>query len=331
MSILGIACINALSLRYWLYCTRCVISLDGMWHESYIQRYTMKNKNPIIGILLIVFAVFMSASAAADEKKHLESPTSIQAIVNRGKLVVAMYSQDVPPFYYVDKNNQLTGLDIVLIKGFANLLGVSVEFDRNAQFIDDVIDKVEKHEADMAICKLSLTFNRAKRVLFSNPYINLHQSLLVNRLELSKQLKGRPQEEVIQNLTGKIGVIAKSSYAGYAKYFKNMEIVMYPSWNGVLDDLLAGQLTAAFRDEAEVKLVVKERPDVALKLLSVVLKDTYDPKGIAVSFDHQELKELLNFYLTSLDLNLNADRVVNDYDNLIGMIENKIKQRFYNE
>jgi len=240
-----------------------------------------------------------------------------------------MYSQDVPPFYYVDKNHVLTGLDIVLIKGFADLLGVTVEYDRSAKFLDDVVDKVEKHEADMAICKLSLTFDRAKRVLFSTPYINLHQSLLINRLELSKQLNGRPQEQAIQNLTGKIGVVAKSSYVGYAKYFKNMEIVPYPTWNEVLNDVLAGRITAAFRDEAEVKLIVRDRPDIALKLLSVVLKDADDPKGIAVSFDHRELKDLLNFYLTSLDLNLSADKIINDYDNLIGTIENKIKQKVY--
>lgn len=290
----------------------------------------MNHKKPTFSIFLAcVFVFLLNSAVSANEQPSSKAPTSIQAIVNRGKLVVAMYSQDVPPFYYVDKNHVLTGLDIVLIKGFADLLGVTVEYDRSAKFLDDVVDKVEKHEADMAICKLSLTFDRAKRVLFSTPYINLHQSLLINRLELSKQLNGRPQEQAIQNLTGKIGVVAKSSYVGYAKYFKNMEIVPYPTWNEVLNDVLAGRITAAFRDEAEVKLIVRDRPDIALKLLSVVLKDADDPKGIAVSFDHRELKDLLNFYLTSLDLNLSADKIINDYDNLIGTIENKIKQKVY--
>lgn len=240
-----------------------------------------------------------------------------------------MYAKDTPPFYYVDKNNVLTGSDVVLIKGFADLLGVAVEFDRSAKFIDDTVDKVDKHEADLAITKLSVTFNRATRVLFSEPYIKLYQSLLINRLELAKQLQGRSQEETIQHLTGKIGVVAKSSYVGYAKHFKNMEIVQYVTWNDVVNDVLDGKITAAFRDDAEVKLILRDRPEIALKLLSVVLKDAEDLKAIAISFDHRNLKDLLNVYLKSLDMNLTADKLVNDYDNVIINLESKIKQKSY--
>ncbi|MGZ5052859.1 MAG: substrate-binding periplasmic protein [Methylobacter sp.] len=287
-----------------------------------------KSKQAIRIAVLYLLILFITPSLvlANDQSVSNEPENEIQAIIKRGKLIVAMYNQDTPPFYYLDKNNELTGVDVVLIKGFADLLGVGVEFDRSAQFLDDVIDKVEKHQADLAICKLSLTFGRSKRVLFAEPYVNLHQSLLINRLELSRQLKGRSQEETIQNLTGKIGVVAKSSYVGYAKHFKNMEIVQYPTWNEVIDHVLKGEITAAFRDEAEVKMILRDRPDTALHLLSVMLKDANDPKGIALSFDHRNLKDLLNFYLRSLDLNLSADKIINDYDNVIKIIQMKVKQ-----
>ncbi|WP_333874631.1 substrate-binding periplasmic protein [Methylobacter sp.] len=288
-----------------------------------------KTKQAISITLACLILTFISSSAvSANDQPVLDEPLNeIQAIIKRGKLIVAMYSQDTPPFYYMDKNNELTGVDVVLIKGFADLLGVAVEFDRSAKFLDDVVDKVEKHQADLAICKLSMTFGRAQRVLFAEPYANLHQSLLINRLELSRQLKGRSQEETIQNLTGKLGVVAKSSYVGYAKHFKNMEIVQYPTWNEVIDHVLQGDITAAFRDDAEVKMILRDRPDTTLHLLSVVLKDADDPKGIAMSFDHRNLKDLVNFYLKSLDLNLSADKIINDYDNVIKIIQMKIKQK----
>ncbi|MGZ5608485.1 MAG: substrate-binding periplasmic protein [Methylobacter sp.] len=278
-------------------------------------------------LYLLIFFICPLLASANEQPVSNEPVNEIQAIIKRGKLRVAMYSQDTPPFYYMDKNNVLTGVDVVLIKGFADLLGVDVEFDRSAKFLDDVVEKVEKHEADLAICKLSLTFDRAKRVLFAEPYANLHQSLLINRLQLSRQLKGRSQEETIQNLTGKIGVVAKSSYVAYAKHFKNMEIVQYPTWNEVIDHVLKGDITAAFRDDAEVKMILRDRPDTALHLLSVVLKDADDPKGIALSFDHRNLKDLVNFYLKSLDLNLSAEKIVNDYDNVIKIIQIKVNQK----
>ncbi len=284
--------------------------------------------NKTIRIFTYLFIFFTVPSGLASSQPTLHEPVNeIQAIVDRGKLIVAMYSQDTPPFYYRDKNNILTGVDVVLIKGFADLLGVTVEFDRSAKFLDDVVDKVEKHEVDLAICKLSMTFDRVKRVLFSEPYINLHQSLLINRLELAKQLQGRPQETVIQNLTGKIGVVAKSSYTGFAAHFSKMEMVEYPSWNQVVNDARTGKITAAFRDEAEVKMILRDRPDMALSLLSVMLKDADDPKAIAMSFDHRNLQDLMNFYLKSLDMELTADKIINDYDKVIQNIENKIKQR----
>ncbi|MDP1666289.1 MAG: transporter substrate-binding domain-containing protein [Methylobacter sp.] len=281
-----------------------------------------------IRIFAYLFILFIPQLVLANEQSVANEPVNeIQTIVNRGKLIVAMYSQDTPPFYYMDENKVLTGVDVVLIKGFADLLGVTVEFDRSAKFLDDVVDKVEKHEVDLAICKLSVTFNRVKRVLFSEPYINLHQSLLINRLELAKQLQGRPQEAVIQHLTGKIGVVAKSSYTGFAAHFSEMEMVEYPSWDQVVDDARTGKITAAFRDEAEVKMILRDRPDMALSLLSVMLKDADDPKAIAMSLDHRNLQDLMNFYLKSLNMDLTADKIINDYDNVIKNIESKIKQR----
>lgn len=272
-----------------------------------------------------------ASNTSKNQTLSVDQTNEIDAIIKRGKLVVAMYSEDTPPFYYVDKHKtstgvhvSLTGIDVALIKGFAALLGVPVEFDRDAKFLDDVIDKVEKHQADLAICKLSVTFSRVKRVLFTHPYIRLHQGLLINRLRLAQQLNGRSREETVQNLTGKIGVVAKSSYVKYARQqFKHAEVVEYPTWNEVVDAVLKGKIVGAYRDEAEIKMIVRDRPDTALQLLSVVLKDAEDPKGIAVSYDHRNLNELLNFYVDSLNLNLTADKVLKDYDGVIKSIENK--------
>ncbi len=289
----------------------------------------MLNLKAISYIIIIVSLMLVNLSSvqAKEESSRNQPANEIQEIIKGGKLVVAMYSKDAPPFYYVNKNNQLVGLDVTLIKGFAELLGVQVEFDRSSKFLNDTVDMVENHKADLAITKLSMTFKRATRVLFTEPYVNLHQSLLINRLALLKQLNGRSQEETIQQLSGKIGVVAKSSYIEYARHFKNMEIVGYPTWSDAINAVYEGKITAAFRDDVEIKMILRDQPEKALTLLSVVLKDANDPKGIAVAMDHNKLKNLLNFYLRSININITADKVVNDYADLIKQIEQKINSQ----
>ena len=277
-----------------------------------------------IFFVLLMMLFSLSSPQATEASANSQPFNEVQEIIKRGKLVVAMYSKDAPPFYYVDKNNQLTGFDVVLIEGFAKLLGVPVEYNRSAKFLNDTVTMVENHEVDLAITKLSMTFKRASRVLFTDPYVTLHQSLLINRLELIKQLKGRPQEEAIQNLTGKLGVVAKSSYVDYAKHFHNSEVISYLTWDEAIKDAREGKITAAMRDDAEVKLILREHPEYALDLMSVILKDAKDPKGIAVSIDHNQLRLLLNFYIKTLDWSITGDQMINNYDKEITILKQKI-------
>jgi ABC-type amino acid transport substrate-binding protein len=254
---------------------------------------------------------------------------TIKSIVNRGKLKVAMYSHDAWPFYFVDKDNELKGIDVSLIKGFAQLLGVDIEFDRSAKFLDDVALKVLNHEADVGISKLSLTFDRAMNLAVTEPYIDLNQALLINRLLLAKQVENQDSSHTIKNLHGTLGVLKKSSYVGYSKYFKNMKLVEYDAWDDALNDVDHGKITAVFRDEAEIKIYLHKNPESALKLMSVEIQDAFDPKGAIVSLDNIQLKELLNFYFSMLHLKLTPEKVISQYDSTVAEIENKINQRLH--
>lgn len=272
-------------------------------------------------MLILIGGYLLTCAASADDSAAKLSP-DVQKIVDRGVLRVAMYHKDTPPFYFVDDEGELTGVDVELIKGFGSLLGVPVEFNRSAKTFNQVVDQVANKEADLAICKLSITFNRSAKVSFTEPYIKLRKGLLVNRILLQRQLAGRSKEKAIQTLKGSIGVIGNSSYVGYAKLrFKDLELVEYKSWNEVVQAVINQEVIAGFRDEAEVKKVIRDKSDNAVNLLTVVLKGDYDPKGIAVSRDSQHLKSLLEFYMNSLSLDLSANSVLFEYDSVIESIK----------
>jgi len=251
-------------------------------------------------------------------------PPDIERILKRGKLLVAMFTQNTRPFYFTDEKGELNGIDVHLIKGFARQLGVDIEFDRSSTTLNGVIDKVVRREADVGISKLSKTFARTTRVRFTDPYIMLHQGLLVNRLEIAKQRQGRDRADAIKGLQGKLGVLAKSSYVDNAKeWFKQAEVVEYNTWDEVVAAAASGEVVAAYRDEVEVKQIVRDRPDAALQFMTVVLTDARDPKGMVVAWDSHLLLSALNFYIESLDLQLTADMVLNEYDKIIAKIESR--------
>ena len=241
--------------------------------------------------------------------------TEFQEILNRGKLIVAIHSVDQPPFFFVNNNNELVGFDIELAKGIAEELDVKVEFNRNAQGFNDLVDIVDRGEADMAISKLSRTLKRSRVINYSNPYIIFRQALVVNRLELAK--KAPSNEDIppfIKDFTGRIGVIANSSYVNYArKNFPRATIVELPTWNDVVDAVFAGDILAGYRDELEIKKIIKSRNDASLKVNSIIIKDEEDPIAIAIKRSNTQLLFWVNLYLDSLKHRITADELLDRY------------------
>lgn len=302
----------------------------GLWKAGWrlVVRgiFTFSSAKPIP---ILLFFAGLSAGAPSGHCASAIQPPDIKRILDRGKLIVAMYSEDTPPFYMADKNGNLTGFDVHLIRGFAGQLGVTVEFRRNNKTFEDIIGAVTRRDVDVAISKLSMTFPRAARLLFSDPYMKVWQSLLINRLGLARLQKGNRLSvtEILQNLRSPIGVIGESSYVTYAsEQFRTAPLKTYPTWEKTIAALDSGEILAAYWDEIATKTVINDKPERALNFLTVILKDAIDPKGIAVPWDSRHLASLINNYLSSLNLEMTANKLLNDYERIIHLIDAKTKR-----
>jgi polar amino acid transport system substrate-binding protein len=229
-------------------------------------------------------------------------------IVGRGELVVAVLKVDQPPFFE-EHDGQLSGLDIDLAREIAQQLGVQVRFNRDASTFDAVVSLLAKGYADLAISKLSRTLPRAQVISFSTPYVRLNRALLLNRVKFAQLARGRSVPEVIRSYDGTIGVVANSSYADYVMTnFPGAKVLRYPTWGDVLKALNAGDVTAAYRDEFEVKRVLKIDPTASLRLRVVTLQDLDDTLAIGVNVDAPALLAFVNQFLgeRSKKLDVNA-------------------------
>lgn len=234
----------------------------------------------------------------------------IARIVNRGELIVAMLGVDSQPFFYM-RDGQLVGLEVDLAKAIAKELKVTVRFDRSAQTFNEVVAVVARQEADLGISKLSRTLARAQTISFTDPYLRLKHAFILNRVKFAELARDRPLPVVVRGFKGSIGVIAKSSFADYAvKNFPSADIREFPSWEEVLAALEKGQIMAAYRDEFEIKRLLKINPTASLTLRTVTFKDLEDSLGIAVGIQDPTLLAFVNQFLAEGAEKLTIDKVL---------------------
>lgn len=237
-------------------------------------------------------------------------PPDIRRIVERGELVVAMPRNDAPPFFY-EKGGEMHGIDVDLARGLARELKVKLRFHRGAASFNDVVEVVARGEADAAVCKLSRTLVRAQTVRFSDPYLTLRHVLALNRMRFAELSKGRDLPAVIRRFEGSVAVIANSSYTGFARQnFAKAKIVEYADWDNVVAALKRGDVVAAYRDEFEIKRLLKTDPLTSLLLRTVTLTDTQDTLGIAVAHDSYQLLSLINLYLAQRPEKLTVEKIL---------------------
>lgn len=260
----------------------------------------------------------LSSDAVGQVELHpaVTMPPDIQQIIDRGKLTVAVLDHDNAPFFMTMADGSLAGLDIQLAQAIAAQLGVDLALHRSAHTFDDVVNAVFNRDADLAISKISRTMKRAIRVRFSQPYLQMRQGLLINRLQLAQQAKSNNITATIRKLSGEVGVIKGSSYVGFLKQkFPRATIVERNSWADIVAAVSAGEILAGYRDELEIKKVVLTKPDAALQVQTVVLTDTQDALAMVLPWESTHLLAFVNQYLDTLNAEYTVDSVLEEFSN----------------
>jgi ABC-type amino acid transport substrate-binding protein len=281
----------------------------------------MMNLGRLIWMSICVLLSAVSTQAA--------DPPDIQRILDRGRLIVAMYYKDIPPFFMhipgktmpdgmrclPSAEGNFCGVDVELALGIANKLGVICEFQRKAETFDSLIDILERHEADVAISLLSKTLDRARKVSFTKPYVSLYNGMLLNRLFLATYSEEKSLISILNQPSVKIGVKGGTSWVQYAnRLFPKAIILEYPSWDpDVISAVRKGEVMAAYADEIEIKKVIIAKPDVAIELKTVVLKDITDPIAMAVPWDSFHLLQWLNAYMEEMKITMTTDSILGRY------------------
>jgi ABC-type amino acid transport substrate-binding protein len=264
-------------------------------------------------LILSLFILLSTVVYAQLPTSTVPLPADIAAIKKANVLIVSMTKKDNPPFFSGDEEN-IRGLDVEIARRIGVLLGVPVQFRRDAESFAEVVEQVRDGKADIAVSKLSVTAPRLQVVRFSEPYIKLRQSLIINRLWLSQNSQGREVYQVIRDFNGKISFIKNSSYDTFARVnFPNATFLPEEKWDVIIDKVTRGDIAAAYRDEFEIKKIAFEKPEAAISTKSITISDSVDNIAVAVNPKAIQLLSIVNYVIKNDYSNIDTKKLMDRY------------------
>tara|TARA_Y100000739_G_scaffold13244_1_gene10905 strand:+ start:2604 stop:3488 length:885 start_codon:yes stop_codon:yes gene_type:complete len=242
-----------------------------------------------------------------------------QKILDRGYLNVGIPPYDTPPYYYYDnETKQMEGIDIDIVRQFANNIGVEAVFDKDSETYNGLLKRTGAGEFDLTIGKLS-TFYKRMEDAHPHEYMTFRHALLANRRVISKIQGQIPNEKLTPVLTSskiKIGFIEDSSYGEFAnQLFPNATKLGLKDWESCKKALIDKKVDAIYRDATEVKKIVYEEPNLSLDFVPILFDDKLDHISMYVSSKvNPDLSPMLDFYITK-ELGIKSDKqIMEEYE-----------------
>lgn len=192
-----------------------------------------------------------------------------------------------PPFAYVDeKTGQPAGFDIDSMNWIAKKMGFTVSHKPMAW--DGIIPALNAKEIDMICSGMSITAERAKTVLFSNPYWQVY------RVFITRNDSDLTPEKILSSEIS-VGVQRGTSEAAALKKEKEEKnypftLRYYDSAPLAVEDLLNGRIEAAFMDELPADDAISK----GSKVKKVGTHGDPDNFGVAMRKGEENLAKLVN-------------------------------------
>ena len=212
----------------------------------------------------------------------------VSAFADGDKLTVAT-GPDFPPFENLE-NGEVVGIEVDLMNLICEKLGMELELVQ--MDFDSVLPGVQAGKFDVGMSGISVTEQRQKNALFTDPYCLAAQAIVVTEgsaITGKADLEGK-KVSVQTGTTAESFCMAEnykvSSFA--ANNDAEMALVKGKVDAWVIDDLTAADMVSAYNEEHDDKLVI----------LSEAM--TTEPYAFAFAKDNTELVEQINAVLQEL-------------------------------
>jgi ABC-type amino acid transport substrate-binding protein len=236
-------------------------------------------KKTIIIVMIIGIVGFVCWYAFFQKSSVISSGILLK---EQGVLTVGL---DVPyePMEFFDAKGNIVGIDADIAKEIAKKLKVKLVLkDINW---DDLFPAVKNGDVDLALSAITITPERSKEMLFSNPYFDGGQVIIARKSDVSNI-------HTLSDLIGKkVGAQPETtSYTETAKVVGESSMVPYASFDstdtsGITYDLVQGTIDAVITDYLAATGLTKDNTSLTI----VGEPFTMEFYGIATKLGNQEL------------------------------------------
>jgi ABC-type amino acid transport substrate-binding protein len=206
-----------------------------------------------------------------------------------------------PPFETDDGNGNLAGLDVDLARALAGQLGLRVQFV--PVYFDGLYDALHTGRVDVLISALPFDARQTKDVLYSPPYFNAGQMIVVRAGDNTVKGAADPSLRSGQALAGKRVAVEWGSSgdveARRLRKQRQIELIIQPyeTAGAALDALQSGAADVALAD-AITALTAAGKEGRPLQVIGPPLTD--EPYIMATRRDSPALWDTLNKTLAAL-------------------------------
>ena len=221
------------------------------------------------------------------------APMRLQRILDSGELRVGL-SGNQPPLNMVDKNGEIIGLEVDLMKALAHSMGLTTRFV--VKPFADLIPAIERDEVDVVISGMTITPERNARVAFVGPYFISGKSVLTKSAEIASA----DSATLLNNADQRYAVLAGSTSESFVEQVLPKAVsVPATDYDTAVQMVLDDEVDAMIADFPICQLSVMRHPEAGLSTLMTPF--TIEPLGIALPADDPLLINLIDNYLNTLE------------------------------
>ena len=239
----------------------------------------------ITAVLVLLTLVFSLAAANAESGKVYRT---LEEIKESGTINIGVFS-DKYPFGYVDEEGEYQGYDVYFARKIGEDLGVKVNFVSTEAA--NRVEYLETGKVDIILANFTVTAERAEKVDFALPYMNVALGVV------------SPNSRVITDLSeigeGDQVIVISGTTAEDYLIKNNPEIVLqkYDTYANAKNALENGNAVAWANDNTEVIAYALENDGFTVGIPSLGSQDTIAP---AVSKGNETLLNWINDEIKAL-------------------------------
>ena len=244
-----------------------------------MKKFTVK----VIAILVLL-ALALTSAAAEDGKVY----RTLDEIKASGTINIGVFS-DKNPFGYVDENGEYQGYDVYFAKRIGEDLGVAVNYVSTEAA--NRVEYLETGKVDIILANFTVTAERAEKVDFALPYMNVALGVV------------SPESRVIKDLSeigadDQVIVISGTTAEDYLnKNNPEIKLQKYDTYANAKTALENGNAVAWANDNTEVIAFALENEGYEVGIPSLGSQDTIAP---AVSKGNETLLTWINDEIVAL-------------------------------